>query len=228
VHQFCYLLSKSLTHNITVRMFGQAIGPVFGGALSQYLGFRSIFYFLVGLSVFVIILLTLYLPETQRKIAGDGTKRLYGIYRPLLGAPKGPDIPQEERYKASKLSFNTLFESFRLLAEKDVAVSLVFGGVIYTVWSMITSSTASLFKEEYHLNEVLIGLAFLPNGMHSLFPELHVSKANHDRSWMCPRLPSHRQTHGPRLQTRGTAIPVETRAARRRQAQAARLPRLSN
>ncbi|KIV99862.1 uncharacterized protein PV09_08530 [Verruconis gallopava] len=147
-----------------IRMFGQAVGPVFGGALSQYLGFRSIFFFLTGLSAAVIILLITYLPETQRKIAGDGTRRLYGIYRPLLGAPKGPEIPPEERYKPSKMSFAILLESFKLLAEKDVAISLLFGGVIYTVWSMITSSTASLFKEEYHLNEVLIGLAFLPNG----------------------------------------------------------------
>src|ERR1700761_41817 len=35
------IYSLELSSNIgTVRMFGQAIGPVFGGALSQYLGFR--------------------------------------------------------------------------------------------------------------------------------------------------------------------------------------------
>src|ERR1700759_4766820 len=135
-------------------MFGQAVGPVFGGALSEYLGFRSIFYFLAGTSLVVILLLFAVLPETQRKIAGDGSKRLYGIYRPLIGAPKGPSIPQEDRYKPTKISFSAIFENFKLLAEKDVFVSLLFGGIIYTVWSMITSSTASLFTEEYNLSEV--------------------------------------------------------------------------
>jgi MFS family permease len=150
-------------------MFGQAIGPVFGGALTQYLGFRSIFYFLLGLASFVVALLFLYLPETLRKIAGNGSKPLFGIYNPVFGRVKSEnDIPKEQRYKPTPLSFSTLFESFKLLAEKDVFVSLLFGGIIYTVWSMITSSTSTLFKEEYHLSDVLIGLCFLPNGKKSL------------------------------------------------------------
>jgi MFS family permease len=152
-------------------MFGQAIGPVFGGALTQYLGFRSIFYFLLGLAAFVVILLVLYLPETLPKIAGDGSKPLHGMYRPLLGNVKHQSKTSgEARYKPEPLSFSAFFDSFRLLAEKDVLVSLVFGGIIYTVWSMITSSTSTLFKEEYHLSEVFIGLCFIPNGNHFSSP----------------------------------------------------------
>jgi hypothetical protein len=124
----------------------------------------SIFWFLLGLATAVILLLIVLLPETLRKIAGDGNKRLYGIYRPLLKPPTGPEISKEERYKAERLSFAILLDSFQLLFEKDVLVTLIFGGFTYTVWSMMTSSTASLFKEEYQLNDVLIGLAFLPNG----------------------------------------------------------------
>ena len=141
------------------------LGPVFGGALTQYLGFRSIFYFLLGLATSVVVLLFLYMPETLRKIAGDGSKPLYGIYKPVFGnGQREHSVPKEERYRPTPLSFRTLFESFKLLAEKDVFVSLLFGGIIYTVWSMITSSTSTLFKEEYHLSDVLIGLCFLPNG----------------------------------------------------------------
>jgi multidrug resistance protein len=149
-----------------IRMFGQAIGPVFGGVLTQYLGFRFIFYFLFAFASLVIILLTLYLPETLRKIAGDGSKPLYGVYKPLLGrSGRREPITKEERYKPTPLSFSTLFDSFKLLAEKDVLVSLLFGGITYTVWSMITSSTPSLWKEEYGLNDVQIGLVFIPNGL---------------------------------------------------------------
>jgi hypothetical protein len=120
---------------------------------------------LLGLATAVIVLLVLLLPETLRKIAGNGNKRLYGIYRPILKPPMGPEIPKEERYKPDRLSFAILLDSFQLLLEKDVLVTLLFGGLTYTVWSMMTSSTASLFKEEYNLNDVMIGLAFLPNGM---------------------------------------------------------------
>jgi hypothetical protein len=79
-------------------------------------------------------MLVLLLPETLRKIAGDGSRPLYGIYKPLLDFNKRDPIPKEERYKPTKLSFSALFDSFRLLAEKDVFASLLFGGVIYTVW----------------------------------------------------------------------------------------------
>jgi MFS family permease len=145
-------------------MFGQAIGPVFGGTLAQYLGFRSIFWFLLGLALAVLTLMAALLPETLRKIAGNGSLQLYGIYRPLLNIQRGPAIPRENRYAPSKLSFSMLLDPLKLLLEKDVLVTLIFGGFTYAVWSMITSSTSSLFKDEYHLNDVLIGLVFLPNG----------------------------------------------------------------
>jgi MFS family permease len=166
VSEHSFLLQPSSDHENEVRMFGQAIGPVFGGALTQYLGFRSIFYFLLGLAGFVVVILFLYLPETLPKIAGDGSKPLYGIYRPLLGnAKRDGKISKDERYKPTSLSFGAILDSFKLVLEKDVAISLVFGGIIYTVWSMITSSTSTLFKKEYHLSEVVVGLCFLPNGI---------------------------------------------------------------
>jgi MFS family permease len=162
-------------------MFGQAVGPVMGGALSAGFGFRygfhnirtdicpanrtssSIFWFLLIVSLIVIILLTLFLPETLRKIAGSGNAQLKGIYRPLINLGSKPTSPPQP-YKLEKPSFSTFLDSFQLLLEKDVFVTLLFGSIIYAIWSMVTSSTASLFKEEYHLNDVLIGLAFFPNG----------------------------------------------------------------
>ncbi|TLD37716.1 MFS general substrate transporter [Venturia nashicola] len=155
-----------------IRMFGQAIGPVFGGILTQYLGFRSIFYFLTCFAAVVVIMLALYLPETLRKIAGDGSRRLYGIYRPILGhSNQGTPIPVEERYTPSEISLSTLLESFKLLAEKDVFVSLIFGAITYSIWSMITSSTPSLWQEEYQLNSLQLGLVFLPNGEFDIVKE---------------------------------------------------------
>lgn len=153
--------------NGLVRMFGQAVGPVFGGMLAQFLGFRSIFWFLFGLAIGVVVLIALFLPETLRSIAGNGSFQLYGIYRPLVNRRRGPDIPKENRHVPKRLSFSLLVESFKLLLEKDVLITLIFGGFTYTVWSMITSSTASLFKDEYHLNDLMIGLVFLPNGNRS-------------------------------------------------------------
>lgn len=52
----------------------------------------------------------------------------------------------------------------RFLFEKDVFISLFFGAVIYMVWSMMTSSTTTIFEERFQLNHLQAGLAFIPNG----------------------------------------------------------------
>lgn len=46
----------------------------------------------------------------------------------------------------------------------DVFITLFFGNIIYTVWSMVTSSTTDLFEESYNLTTLDIGLTFLGNG----------------------------------------------------------------
>jgi MFS family permease len=148
-------------------MLGQSIGPVLGGILTQFFGFRSIFYFLFILGGLVLLFIVFFLPETLRVIAGNGTVRLQGIQRPLIhNFTKEPEYttePDPNRVR-EKISFMTVVEPLKFLFEKDVFVSLFFGGIVYTVWSMVTASTTSLFQERYHLNSLLTGLAFLPNG----------------------------------------------------------------
>lgn len=140
-----------------------------GGALGNFLGFRSIFVFLLVLSSLVLFTIVVFLPETMRGIAGDGRLRLRGIYRPLMyrfvKEPSYMCDPDEESIgKRKPITLATFVEPLRLLTYKDIVVNLVFGGVIYAIWSMVTSSTTSLFKANFGLNETLIGLAYLPNG----------------------------------------------------------------
>ncbi|KAF1988093.1 MFS general substrate transporter [Aulographum hederae CBS 113979] len=150
-----------------IRMFGQAFGPVLGGALGQFLGFRSIFWFLFIFAVIVLFIIVLLLPETLPRIAGDGSVPVSGIYRPLIDVIKNGRRRETTGSKTppTKFSLRTLTESFELLFEKDVFITLLFGSIIYAVWSMVTSSTSTLFKKEYKLNDVMIGLVFLPNGL---------------------------------------------------------------
>jgi len=150
-----------------VRNFSIAVGPVLGGLIANFFGFRSIFIFLVILSSLVIIMIVVFLPETLRSIAGNGSVRLTGIYQPLVARfLKEPDSMQEldgtvQRKKVTPMTF---IEPLKLLGEKDILLNLLFGGVVYAIWSMVTASTTGLFKSRFGLNELLLGLAFLPNG----------------------------------------------------------------
>ena len=108
-----------------------------------------------------------FLPETMRSIAGNGTLRLNGMYKPLIYKLRKEPLymtDPDEDFVLPKVTLATFVGPLKLLVEKDILTSLIFGGVVYAIWSMVTSSTTGLFKENFHLNELLLGLAFLPNG----------------------------------------------------------------
>lgn len=110
----------------------------------------------------------MFLPETLRSIAGNGAIRLSGINQPLIRRfTKDPPYMEDrdDTYSPPRVTARTFIEPLLLLKEKDIVLSLVFGGTIYSVWSMVTASTTGLFKEKFRLSELLLGLAFIPNGM---------------------------------------------------------------
>lgn len=148
------------------------------------MGFRSIFAFLLILSCVVLAAIILFLPETLRSIAGDGSLRLTGVYLPFiqrfLAGTTGDHIPKclqqycsnahggggggGDMLPRKKVTARTFIEPLKLLGERDILFNLIFGGVVYAVWSMVTSSTTRLFQQSFGLDEILLGLAFLPNG----------------------------------------------------------------
>ncbi|KAI0196958.1 MFS general substrate transporter [Astrocystis sublimbata] len=161
-----------------IRNFSIAVGPVLGGALSNDLGFRSIFIFLFAISVVVLVLIVVILPETLRSIAGNGSYRLSGVYQPLIRyCTKEPEYMENHPgWDRPKISIHTFIEPLKLLIEKDIILQLVFGGVIYTIWSMVTATTTGLLQESFKLNELFIGLCFLSNGAGTIIGSAIIGK----------------------------------------------------
>lgn len=160
-----YLCLANLT--TTVRMLGQGVGPVFGGLLSQYLGFRAIFWFLTILSGLSLFSILFFLPETLRSVAGNGTVPLHGLSKPFIYHFTGQKDAKPDSFPSTekkKVTIKTVFEPLGFLGEKDVFITLFFGAIVYTVWSMVTSSTSDLFESTYGLNTLEVGLTFLGNG----------------------------------------------------------------
>ncbi|KAJ5149143.1 hypothetical protein N7448_000721 [Penicillium atrosanguineum] len=150
-----------------VRMLGQGVGPVFGGILSQYLGYRSIFWFLTIMSGISLLSILVFLPETLRTVAGNGTVPLHGLYKPWIYCITGQKEAKEDSVptlEKKKVTWKTVIAPLGFLAEKDVFITLFFGAIVYTVWSMVTSSTSDLFESRYGLNSLEVGLTFLGNG----------------------------------------------------------------
>lgn len=163
-----------LTHSqsmASARQTSIAIGPVLGGLLAGYLGFRSIFWFLVILSGCTLLLIILALPETLRRIAGNGSITPAQFrYRPLLAllprtcASRRPRPRQQEEglriactselKERPKFKWSVFIQPFSMLTEKDVGCALLFGACTYTAWSMMVATTTVLFKSIYDFSTV--------------------------------------------------------------------------
>jgi MFS family permease len=170
--------------NTSVRMFGQAIGPVLGGIIAQYLGFHGIFWVLFGGGAFALIILIVFLPETLHPIAGNGSLQLTGIHRPLYYkfSPFPSELIEHNLPPQPKVTPSMIFHPLKLLFHKDVFSVIFFGSIVYTVWSMMTSSTTALFQTRFGLDDLTLGLIFLPSGIASMMGAYVTGKLS-KRDW---------------------------------------------
>ncbi|KAK4231638.1 major facilitator superfamily domain-containing protein, partial [Podospora fimiseda] len=151
-----------------IRMLGQSIGPVIGGIITEYFGYHAIFYFLLILGSISLLLITLFLPETLRSIAGNGSVPLKGfVRRPVISSHiKKHWTPRQDVVVSGpgKFSLGAVLHPLLSLREKEVLVTLLSGGIVYAIWSMVTSTTTALFQSRFDLSDLETGLVFLPNG----------------------------------------------------------------
>lgn len=149
-----------------IRQTAQVLGPVIGGLITHFLGFRAIFWFLAIVGSLVFLVVVTFLPETLPSVAGNGTVRLHGIYKPLLYRLKGqPEVRLEKsNIPAKPLKIWSFFSPIRFLFQWDIFIILFSGAIIYAIHNMVTSSTTALLQPRFHLSDLQTGLVFLPNG----------------------------------------------------------------
>lgn len=150
-----------------MRQLSTALGPVLGGILAGTAGWRSIFWFLTGFSGLAVLLVLLVLPETLRRIAGNGSIPLTSwTQRPVLWSfickygcradEESIDFPvlQSEIGPAAPFHWKDFLEPFMYLAELDVACALGFGGCVYTAWSMMVVTTTYALQDTYRFTTI--------------------------------------------------------------------------
>ncbi|KAE8397668.1 MFS general substrate transporter [Aspergillus pseudonomiae] len=153
-----YLVYTSLGWTI-----GPAIGPIIGGILVQYLGWRSIFWFLTILGGVILVLILGFLQETCRVIVGDGSVPPPRWNQPVLALlrPKHRVSPNHQ----SLVTFRRrpgVFDSVRLVATKQFGFLILFSTFIMCGWNVILSCIPFLFESKYNFNALQVGLAYIP------------------------------------------------------------------
>ena len=163
-------------------MIGPAIGPVLGGVLSQFLGWRAIFWFLTIMAGVFLVPFIITFPETGRNVVGNGSIPPQGWNMSLLNyletrkAAKDDNLSravsrdqlraaQAARGSQTKLKFPNPLHTLSIVFEKDVGMLLFYNSLIYTAFYDVIASIPYLFAQVYGFNNLQIGLCFLPYGV---------------------------------------------------------------
>lgn len=162
---------------------GPAFGPVIGGLLAQFLGWRSIFWFLAIFTGCFLVPFILSVPETARKVVGNGsiTPQAWNItalewYRLWRQGRSGNSLEksttlessraaQAELARERRLRWPNPLKTIHIVMEKDMAVILFYNALLYTAFYDVTASLPSIFQQIYGFNDLQIGLCYLPFGL---------------------------------------------------------------
>ncbi|KAL6716027.1 hypothetical protein ACLMJK_006989 [Lecanora helva] len=155
-------------------VIGPIVGPILGGVIAQYLGWWWIFWVLALWSGTHFVLQFLFLPETCRKVVGDGS-----IPPPLLNQSVTDFVREKNRVKAGhvvntaqleyvrknyKLTFPNPLSTLTIASDKEAALILFCGGLVICLFYAVNTGIPSQFGKIYGFDELRIGLVFIPFG----------------------------------------------------------------
>ncbi|KAI1806984.1 MFS general substrate transporter [Daldinia bambusicola] len=170
---------------------GPSLGPVIGGALAQYLGWRSIFWFLAACAGINLLVLVFFFPETCRQVVGDGSilprRRNQTVVQLICHRWQKKDgsdtesntiAPADTAESPPKANFawSKFLTSLVLLCEKELSLLFLYGGLVYAGVYAVATAVPTLFADIYGFDGLRVGLIYLPMAVGSIFSVVVVGK----------------------------------------------------
>lgn len=92
--------------------------------------------------------------------------------RRLAKQSPGDAEHEEERPEKRKVAFPNPLATFKIVAEKESGIILLYNGLFFTGMMVTVSAIPDLFRQAYKLNELDVGLCYIANGIGSLLSSL--------------------------------------------------------
>lgn len=158
-------------------ILGPALGPTLGGLISKFWAWYGIFWVLAVLSGSVFLLMLLFFPETCRHIVGNGSvppppwnRSLINIISDYRKQKAGMDMEdghlrRQQLAQKRRIRFPNPLSTFRLLFQLPTSLVLFVNGMLFGAYYAITSSIPAEFDAIYHLNDLQMGLTYIPIGL---------------------------------------------------------------
>ncbi|ODO09660.1 hypothetical protein I350_01873 [Cryptococcus amylolentus CBS 6273] len=159
----------------TGALLGPTLGPLLGGILTQTLGWRSIFWFLVILTGVILVPLIFLLPETLRSLVGDGSIpppplnrtpiQVYQNHKTSKARAAAVHPPPFYSYAHTNLVMQYQpLSSLMLLLIPEIILVFFWSSLIYMEYYASIALYSTALKDQYGFSEIKIGLCYLPCG----------------------------------------------------------------
>ncbi|KXH26488.1 hypothetical protein CSAL01_05411 [Colletotrichum salicis] len=146
-------------------------GPVIAGLLTEKLSWRWIFWSLITLTGTYLLIVVTLLPESQRRIVGNGSLKTQGVHRSLFDSlvrhRKVHALDQDEGLQRGKRRYHipNPFKCISMLFSKGNFTVILMGSITFAVKMTLQSSLSAQRIEVYNLNYLEAELIYPPSGV---------------------------------------------------------------
>jgi len=127
-------------------LVGPAIGPILGGIMTDYIGWKSIFWLLAAISLISFVMIYFFLPETK------------------IPPPPGEEEPKKSLNPVKPLAY---------LRFKNIRLVICMVCLIYASYYSINIGLPSDYGDKYHFNSTYTGFMYFGVGLGNVLGSLY-------------------------------------------------------